>query len=90
MVVDRVHNTILMSSGSFLPFRASTVANPSTSSTATSSLLAAQEENSQKDEGAQELATMVWSYVKTTDGLVSGLDAEVRKRMVIYDCKRVC
>jgi hypothetical protein len=72
LVIDRSIKTVLQSTGSFawLQIEAPATAN----GIAQHSL---QDDGSQKEQGVETLALMVWNYVNTTETLVHNLDSEV-------------
>ena len=77
LVIERSLSSVLMATGSFSFLRTKSVSTHTSTSTTVPSSLPVAEDGNQKDEGAQELATMVWNYVNSTEALVHGLDAEV-------------
>jgi dynein light chain roadblock-type len=69
MVLDRFLNTILQTTGSFSSFRSLDNTRNSVSASA--------ENGAVKEEGVEEFAAMIWSFVNSAGGLVHDLDAEV-------------
>lgn len=69
MVLDRSHNTILQTSGSFSSFRSLENARNSVSTPADNGAV--------KEEGVEEFAAMVWNFVNSAGSLVHDLDSEV-------------
>lgn len=74
IVLDRSSGAILNTSGSLSSIRSS--AGPSSSVSATASEDSSSEQKDQN--GMQEMAMMVWNYMKATKELVQGLDVHVR------------
>lgn len=68
MVLDRSLNTVLQTSGSFSSFRALETPRNSASTSA--------ENGTVKEDGVEEFAAMVWTFVNSAGGLVRDLDAE--------------
>ncbi|KAG9237049.1 hypothetical protein BJ875DRAFT_184513 [Amylocarpus encephaloides] len=65
MVLDRTLNTVLQTNGSFVSFRS--VDGPRN---------ALADGNTVKEEGVEEFATMISSFVRSAGGLVQDLDTE--------------
>lgn len=72
LVLDRTLKTVLQSTGSFAWLRTDA---PATTNGATNHTL--QDDGSQKEQGVEQLASMVWNYVNATEGLIHDLDHEV-------------
>lgn len=72
MVLDRSLNTVLQTTGSFSSFRSPDAPRNPASAGPTSDTSTANEE------GVDEFAAMVWSFVNSAGGLVHNLDSEVR------------
>ncbi|RDL37018.1 uncharacterized protein BP5553_04451 [Venustampulla echinocandica] len=70
MVLDRSLNTVLQTTGSFSSFR-SLDAPRNTASASTTS-----DTNTANEEGVDEFAAMIWSFVNSAGGLVHNLDSE--------------
>lgn len=71
-MLEASSGTIIQNSGSFLAFRSTS--RPNNTGVTTEDSSAATNTESQ---GIEELASMVWSFVKSAGGLVHGLDVEV-------------
>jgi len=69
IVLDRSHNTVLQTSGSFSSFRSLDNARNSVSASADNGAV--------KEEGVEEFAAMIFSFVNSAAGLVLDLDSEV-------------
>jgi len=69
MVLDRSLNTVLQTTGSFSSFRSLDNTRNAVSTSA--------ENGAGKEEGVEEFAAMIWSFVNSAGGLVHDLDAEV-------------
>jgi len=74
IVLDRSSGAILNTSGTLSSIRSST--GPSSSVSVTASEDSSSEQKDQN--GMQEMAMMVWNYMKSTKDLVQGLDVQVR------------
>lgn len=72
LVLEASSGTIIQNSGSFSAFRSSPRSNNTGVTTEDSTSMASIE-----SQGIEELASMVWSFVKSAGGLVTGLDVEV-------------
>ena len=68
MVLDRANNSVLQTNGSFLSFRS--VDGPRATST--------NDTSPGKEDGVEEFAAMISSFVDSAGGLVHDLDTEVR------------
>jgi dynein light chain roadblock-type len=71
-VLDRSPKTVLQSTGSFSWLR-----NESTVGSNGVASHTLQDDGNQKEQGAEQVAAMVWNYVTATETLIQGLDSEV-------------
>lgn len=71
-MLDRSLKTVLQSTGSFSWLRNESIAG--SNGVASHTL---QDDGNQKEQGAEQVAAMVWSYVTATETLIQGLDSEV-------------
>lgn len=82
-MLETSSGTIIQNSGSFSAFRSASRSNNTSVATEDSSTAANTE-----SQGIEELASMVWGFVKSAGGLVQGLDVEVcRNRTVMREYK---
>jgi dynein light chain roadblock-type len=77
VVLDRTSGAILTTTGSISPSRTSIVMATSPAVNATSNTSDDVTGSSEDVGGVEMMASMVWNFVKSSAGLVQGLDAEV-------------
>ncbi|KAJ8067402.1 hypothetical protein OCU04_004753 [Sclerotinia nivalis] len=83
LVLEASSGTIIQNSGSFSAFRSTSRPNNAGVATEDSNATASTE-----SQGIEELASMVWSFVKSAGGLVHGLDVEDEVRLLRLRTKK--
>lgn len=80
-MLEASSGTIIQNSGSFSAFRSTSRPNNAGAATEDSATT-----TNTESQGVEELASMVWSFVKSAGELVHGLDVEVcQSRVMTYE-----